>query len=203
MAQTLSILALSTKAMKNGRISGLSHDQSSILADFGPEKFWKKIIGETNVDDALQRLDLLTREESLMAVANILGLADHVDGNVEQIKAFAESTDGNVEQIKAFAESTDDNVEQIKAFAESTDGNVEQIKVLAESTGGNVGQIKILAENTDDNVEQIKVLAESTNGRVQEIDQTVKAVEERTRYFLSSFTYVPTLLSIASQNRNR
>jgi uncharacterized protein YoxC len=98
------------------------------LADFGPEKFSKKLIGKTSVEEeALLRLDSLTKEENLMAVANILEVADHVDGNVEQIKAFAESTDGNVKQIKVLAENTDGNIEQIKALAESTNGRVQEI----------------------------------------------------------------------------
>jgi hypothetical protein len=69
------------------------------LADFGVEKLFKKLIGKTSVEDALLRLDSLTKEESLMAVANILKVADHVDGNVEETKVLAETTDGRVQEI--------------------------------------------------------------------------------------------------------
>lgn len=50
MAQILSILALSTKAIKEKRI----------------KKLMKKVVGKTEMEDALQRLDLLTNEETLM-----------------------------------------------------------------------------------------------------------------------------------------
>jgi hypothetical protein len=39
-------------------------------------------MGRTDVEDALLRLDSLTKEESLMAVAKNLEVTYHVDGNV-------------------------------------------------------------------------------------------------------------------------
>jgi hypothetical protein len=35
------------------------------LADYGIEKLMKKVVGKTEVEDALQKLDLLTKEENL------------------------------------------------------------------------------------------------------------------------------------------
>ena len=78
------------------------------------------MIGRTDVEDALLRLDSLTKEESLMAVAK----------------------------------------------------NLEVIH-----------DVKVLAEDIDD--------------KVQGVDQNVKAVKERTQWFLSVFTHVPTLFPIA------
>ena len=94
MAQILSILALSTKAMTERRTSGLIHGicPSQALADYGSEKFLKKLMGRTDVEDALLRLDLLTKEESLMAVAKILEVADRIEDDVKEIKVLAERT---------------------------------------------------------------------------------------------------------------
>ncbi|KAF8490817.1 hypothetical protein F5888DRAFT_1637925 [Russula emetica] len=64
MAQILSILALSSKAIKEKRI----------------KKLMKKVVGKTDVEDALQRLDLLTKEENLTtAMARNLEEAHHFD----------------------------------------------------------------------------------------------------------------------------
>jgi hypothetical protein len=38
------------------------------LADYGIEKLMKKVVGKAEVEDALQRLDLLTKEENLTMV---------------------------------------------------------------------------------------------------------------------------------------
>ena len=91
MAQTLSILALSTKAMTERRMSELMHASCSFLADYGSEKFLKRLIGRTGIEDALLRLDSLTKEESLMAVAKNLEVTHHVDSNVKDIKVLVEA----------------------------------------------------------------------------------------------------------------
>jgi hypothetical protein len=58
-----------------------------------------KLIGRRDVEDALLRLDLLTKEESLMAMAKSLEVAHHVDGNVNEIKALSEDIDDKVQSV--------------------------------------------------------------------------------------------------------
>ena len=79
------------------------------LADYGSEKLSKKLIGKRDVEDALLRLDLLTKEESLMAMAINLEVAHHVDGNVNEIKVLAEDIDDKVQTI----ERVDQNVKTV------------------------------------------------------------------------------------------
>jgi hypothetical protein len=86
MAQILSILALSTKTMTERRTSESVYDLCSFLADYGSEKFLKRLIGRTDVEDALLRLDSLTKDESLMAVAKNLEITHRVDQNVMVVK---------------------------------------------------------------------------------------------------------------------
>jgi hypothetical protein len=42
-------------------------------------------VGKTEVEDALSRLDMLTKEESLNAVVRNLGVTHHIDGVVHDI----------------------------------------------------------------------------------------------------------------------
>ena len=86
MAQVLSIPALSTKAMKDRRISGCVHLTSCFVAEHGAEKFFKRLIGKVDVEDALKRLDALTTEENLLTAAKILAVTHHVDDNVQVIR---------------------------------------------------------------------------------------------------------------------
>jgi len=46
----------------------------------------KRLVGKTDVEDALIRLDVLTKEECLIAVARNLEVAYHVDHNVNTTK---------------------------------------------------------------------------------------------------------------------
>jgi hypothetical protein len=57
-------------------------------------------MGRTDIEDALLRLDSLTKEESLMAAAKNLEVTYHVDGNVKDIKVLAEDIDENVKAVK-------------------------------------------------------------------------------------------------------
>jgi hypothetical protein len=72
MAQVLSVLAFSTKVIKERAISGSIRSTHTSLADYDAGKFLKKITRRTEVDDALQRLNMLTNEESLTAAARTL-----------------------------------------------------------------------------------------------------------------------------------
>jgi hypothetical protein len=64
------------------------------------EKFLKRLVGRTKIEDGLERLDTLTNEETLMAVTRNLGVTHLVDGNVMAVKGIAQNIDGNVEQLK-------------------------------------------------------------------------------------------------------
>ncbi len=100
MAQILSILALSTKVMRERRISRLIHTQCSFLADYVSEQFLKRQIGKTDVEDALLQLDFLTKEESLMAGAKNLEVAHRVNDRVEAIEWVTHSVDQTTKAVK-------------------------------------------------------------------------------------------------------
>jgi uncharacterized protein YoxC len=121
MAQILLILALSTKVMTERRTSESVHGLWSFLADCDSEKFLKKLMGRSDVEDAVLRLDSLTKEESLMAVAKNLEVAQK---NLEATKKNLEIThdvDDNVIDIKVLAEDINDKVQGV-------DQNVKAVK---------------------------------------------------------------------------
>jgi hypothetical protein len=49
------------------------------------EKFAKKLLGESEIEDVLQRLNQLTQEEARIAVVETLGLVHGLVGNVKLI----------------------------------------------------------------------------------------------------------------------
>ena len=97
MAQILSILALSTKAMTERRISESIDSLCPFLADYDLETFLKTLVGRKEVEDALLRLDSLTKEESLMAVTRNLEATHCVDrilrGVDDNVKTAKEGMD--------------------------------------------------------------------------------------------------------------
>ena len=99
MGQTLVILALSTKAMKEWRISQSIHAQFFLSIDCDPEKFAKKLIGRKDVEDAFQRMDSLTKDETIMAVAKILEVSFDIHGNIEDLKALVGNANDHIQAM--------------------------------------------------------------------------------------------------------
>lgn len=162
MAQLLLILALSTKAMMNGRISKLGHLLShSFVADSDTEKVLKRLVGRKEVEDAVLRLDTLTKEENVMIAARNLEITHRVDGNVEASKVLTENIDNNVKATIALTEDVDDNVKATKALTEDIGDNVNATKALTEDVSNNVKATSALAEDIGDDV---KATRDGTQG---------------------------------------
>ena len=54
------------------------------------EKYLKKLLGNTDIEDALKRLDKLTQEEVCMATAQLLKITHGVDGKVKDVMSSSD-----------------------------------------------------------------------------------------------------------------
>ncbi|KAI0291192.1 hypothetical protein B0F90DRAFT_402769 [Multifurca ochricompacta] len=161
MAQVLFILALSTKSMTQRRI----------------KKYLKRLVGRTDVEDALQRLDMLTQEETRIAVARNLEVTHEVDGNVKAIKETTREVDGNVKVIREVMQGVSSNTKVMKEVAYEMDGKVkamnevtqnvdrkaEVIKEVVQDVCKDTRVIKAVTHIVDDNVKVIKEATEKLN----------------------------------------
>jgi hypothetical protein len=84
MIQLLSVFALATKQITQGRISKCAVSYWPGL-NYATEKFGKKLIGETEIEEVLQKLDRLTLDEARIGIAQTLGLVHGLVGNVKLI----------------------------------------------------------------------------------------------------------------------
>jgi hypothetical protein len=83
MVEVLSILGIVTKEIGQGTLSMSFHVDTSPKIDLRAERFYKKLVGMKDVEDALQRLDKLTQEEARMAAAEVLKITRSIDYRVE------------------------------------------------------------------------------------------------------------------------
>jgi hypothetical protein len=67
-------------------------------------------LGNSETPDALQRLDMLTREESGMVAARNLEITHEVDGNVKAMMGVTRDVDGNMKVVEQVSHSVDQNV---------------------------------------------------------------------------------------------
>ena len=82
MVELLSVLALATKQIKQGRLSKFAVRYMLLYPQRVTEKFVKKLRGngKDNIQAALERLDRLTKDEGLSAVAQTLGVVHNIAG---------------------------------------------------------------------------------------------------------------------------
>jgi len=85
MVEVLSVLALATKQINQGRLSKCSTAIRYSLAERCIEKFTKKLLGESDVETVLQRLDRLTQEEARVAAAHTLAVVHGLFNNLRVV----------------------------------------------------------------------------------------------------------------------
>lgn len=64
-----------------------------------PEKYLKKLVGRTDIEDALGRLDKLTQDEVRMATAQLLKITHGVDDKVTRIDDGVKGVDAKVKCV--------------------------------------------------------------------------------------------------------
>ena len=103
MIEVLSILAIATWEISQSRASKLvaciNRHCRFFLVFFFAEKYLKKVIGRTDTEDALARLDRLTQEEVRMAAAQGLKATHAVHDEVKSIDDHIQQVDDRVQQV--------------------------------------------------------------------------------------------------------
>lgn len=85
MIEVLSVLALATKQIHQGRFSKSHNAIPYPVIECGKEKFTKKLLGESDVEAVLQRLDRLTQEEARLTVAHTLEVVHGLFSNLRVV----------------------------------------------------------------------------------------------------------------------
>jgi hypothetical protein len=85
LVEVLSVLALATKQIKQGRFSECAITYTLPMAQCAIEKFAKKLFGDSEIEAVLQKLDRLTHDEARMTVAQTLGVVHGLVGNMKVV----------------------------------------------------------------------------------------------------------------------
>lgn len=93
MMEVLSVLGLATKELKQGRFSKCTIPYTFLVAKCLKEKFAKKLLGNSDFEIALQKIDFLTQEEARMTGTQTLGV---VHGLVDSVRLITAGTPRSV-----------------------------------------------------------------------------------------------------------
>ena len=87
----------------------------------------KRLIGRTDMEDALRRLDKLTQEEARMAVAENLKATHTVDKRVRGVANTVDAIDNRVAGVDDRVADVDNRVKGIDARVASVDDRVKVV----------------------------------------------------------------------------
>jgi hypothetical protein len=129
MVEVLHILAIATKEINQRRASeSTPGDRSILLAYRYSEAFLKRLVGRSDIEDALQRLEQVTVEEARMAAAESLKATHGVNSNVQgMLKAMENRL---MIGMKGMLQGVDDRVKDIGDKANSAQSVPLAITVL-------------------------------------------------------------------------
>jgi len=82
----------------------------SSLAERYSEKYMKKVMGRTDMEDGLKRLDKLTQEEARMATAQVLKVTHTVDERVRGVADRVDDVDDKVAGVDEKVRTVHDGV---------------------------------------------------------------------------------------------
>ena len=85
-------------------------------------------MGKTDVENAFQRLDALTKEENLMTAARTLEATHDVNVNVKATREVTQHVDNKVTMIEEVLQQVDGNIEVTQELTRSVDDNVKVTK---------------------------------------------------------------------------
>jgi hypothetical protein len=99
----------------------------SLLTEYRSEKYGRKLIGRTDMEDALKRLDKLTQEEARMAVAQNLKATHAVDKRVTGVANMAVAIDNRVAGVDDRVAGVDDRVARVDDRVARVDDGIARV----------------------------------------------------------------------------
>ena len=85
----------------------------SLLTEMFSGKYLKKLVGRTDIEDALKRLDKLTQEEARMATAQALKITHTVDVRVRGVADQVLDVDNRVAGVDDRVVAVDDRLKAV------------------------------------------------------------------------------------------
>ena len=87
----------------------------------------KKLIGNTEIEDSLERLDKLTQEEARMASAELLKMARSIDGKVMGVDDRLKSVEEIVQDVHSDMRNVRSDMHGVRSDVHVVDHRVQNI----------------------------------------------------------------------------
>jgi DNA-binding FrmR family transcriptional regulator len=91
------------------------------------EKYFKKLTGNREIEDSLERLDKLTQEEARMASAEQLKMTHSIDGKVMGVDDRVRGVEGQVEGVRGDMQDVRGDVRHVGNKIQDVDDKLNQV----------------------------------------------------------------------------
>jgi uncharacterized protein YoxC len=110
------------------------------LADRQLEKFFKKFVGNTDLEDSLERLDRLTQEEARMAAAEQLKMTQNVDSKVVGVDNRVQSVDRKMQGVSDDVQGVGNQVQDVRGGVQDIQDRVQNVDALVQGVDDKLAQ---------------------------------------------------------------
>jgi archaellum component FlaC len=100
------------------------------------ETFLKRLVGRTDIEDALQRLDKLTQEEARMATAEGLKATHGIDNKVEDVSDKVKGIDNKMQGVDKKMQGVDNKIQGV-------DNKIYSVHVRVKDVGEQIAGAQI------------------------------------------------------------
>ena len=167
------------------------------------EKFFRKLAGMTDLEDALKKLDRLTQEEARMANAEVLRIAHSIRDEVKIVDGKVERVDDKVDSVGNKVEDVGGKVEDVGGKVEGVDEKVQVVIDGARSLSSQLqGFLTYMLSDGKQAAKEIGVKIEDVGGKVQSVDDRVQVVIDGTRGLSSKLLCLSHIYTLRRQTRS-
>ena len=129
-----------------------SFTNASTFTEGRPEKYMKKLLGTTNIEDSLKRLDKLTQEETRMATAQVLKVTHTIDEGVRGVADKVVGVDDRVAGVNERVAGVDRRVEGVDSRVAGVDNKLEAVGDRVTSVDDRVADVGDRVRTVDSKV---------------------------------------------------
>ena len=166
MIEVLSILAIATKEIKQGRSSELIDVNKLLFSHLSSGKFLKKLLGKNNIEDALKKLDTLTMEEARLAIAETLKVTNRVEGKVDKVDDTVNRVDDKVDKVDNTVNRVDDKVDNVDDKVGKVDSKVDKVDETVNRVDNKVDKVDDKVDKVDDKVDKVDDKVDKVDNKV-------------------------------------
>jgi hypothetical protein len=120
----------------------------TLLTEGWLEKYVKKLVGRTEMEDALKKLDKLTQEEARMAAAQNLKATHAVDERLKGVVDTVEAIDNKMVRVDDLVAGVNDRVADV-------DNRVADVNDRVAAVDDQVASVNVRVVTVDDRVKVV------------------------------------------------